>query len=223
MAKNCLVCLEKNITTIEQFSNTACDKCSIKSIAFNRYAASNIPLSYWHLEMKDFKGSKDLLDMYENVIKDLPRAYKYGLSCCVSGTHGVGKTTTVVNILKKAAHKNYSCLYTTLTDIINSLIDSPNEEKFLARKELTSVDFLVIDEFDSRHMGNSTMSTDLFGKTFEHVFRTRTQNKMPVIMCSNSPNIVEAFTGPIKQSIESLMSGIKIFTVLGKDFRKELK
>ncbi len=42
-------------------------------------------------------------------------------------------------------------------------------------------------------------------------------------MCTNSPNIVEAFTGPLKTSIESLVNGyLKIFKVMpGNDFRKK--
>jgi hypothetical protein len=63
-------------------------------------------------------------------------------------------------------------------------------------------------------------SSDLFGKTLEHIFRTRSQNKLPTIFCSNSPNPIEAFSGALKQSIESLFYKVKIIPVIGQDFRK---
>jgi hypothetical protein len=105
-------------------------------------------------------------------------------------------------------------------DIVNALIESPIEEKFIARRELMMVDFLVIDEMDPRFVANDN-SADLFGRTLEHVFRTRLQNKLPVIMCSNSPNPTETFSGAIKQSIESITSNMKMIVVISKDFRKE--
>jgi DNA replication protein DnaC len=190
------------------------------AIAYNRYADSNIPVDYWDLDMKDFRGSNSLKEVYESMSKDFVTVYKSGVSVCFAGGHGAGKTMTATCILKRACQKNYLCLYTTLSDIVNALIDSPSEEKFLARRELINSDFLVIDEFDPRFMQTET-TADLFGKTLEHIFRTRSQNKLPTIFCTNSPNPVESFTGSIKNSIDSLMSSVKIIPVIGKDFRKQ--
>lgn len=189
-------------------------------IAYNRYASSNIPVEYWDLDMKDFKGSPALKKVYDDISENLIRMYQNGGAVCFAGNHGVGKTMTTTCILKKACQKNYVCLYTTLNDIVSALIDSTNEDKFLARKELMTVDFLAIDELDSRFIG-SEGTAELFGKMLEHIFRTRTQNKMPVVICTNSPNPIEAFTGPIKQSLDSLMSRVKFVPIMDKDFRKE--
>lgn len=189
-------------------------------IAYNRYADSNIPVEYWDLSMKEFKGSPVLKKEYDAYAADLNSIYQNGSTVCFAGTHGIGKTMTTTCLLKRACQKNYVCLYTTLNDIVSALIDSSNEEKFLARKELMTVDFLAIDELDSRFIGSEN-TADLFGKMLEHIFRTRTQNKMPVIICTNSPNPLEAFTGPIKQSLDSLMSRVKLIPVVDKDFRKE--
>jgi DNA replication protein DnaC len=81
------------------------------------------------------------------------------------------------------------------------------------------VDFLVIDEFDPRHMTEGA-SSDLFGRQMEDIFRRRSENKLPLFMCTNSPNVIDSFAGPIKQSIDSLMSYATVIPVLGKDFRK---
>lgn len=131
-------------------------------------------------------------------------------------------TLTISSILKKASEKNYTCLYTTLSDIVNVLTQAGSEDKFLARKELSLVDFLAIDEFDSRFMPNEN-AADLYARTLENVFRTRSQNKMPTLMATNSPNAVESFHGSLKTSIDSLMHGyVKIFSVApGLDFRKK--
>ncbi len=132
-------------------------------------------------------------------------------------------TMTSTSILKKACHKNYACLYTTLSDMVAILTLADSTDKFASRKELMVIDFLIIDEFDPRFMPSENAS-DLFGRTLESVFRTRSQNKLPTIMCTNSPNVIESFTGPIKQSIESLMKGyVKIIPVIGTDFRKTKK
>lgn len=130
-------------------------------------------------------------------------------------------TMAVSCILKKATQKGFSGLYTTLSDIVNALTSAPNEDKFLARRELAMVDFLVIDEFDSRFMPSDN-AADLYARSLESVFRTRSQNKLPTLMCTNSPNVIESLNGPLKASIDSLMKGyIKVFPVLGNDERKK--
>jgi DNA replication protein DnaC len=191
--------------------------------AYNRYAESNIPLEYWDLKMeKDFHGDPRLYARYQTYIEDLKASYIKGDSVCFAGGHGLGKTMSGTCILKKAVQKGYSALYTTLSDIVNVLTQAGGEEKFLARRELNTVDFLMIDEFDSRFMPNEN-AADLYARTLENVFRTRSQNKLPTLMCTNSPNMVEAFNGPLRNSIESLVNGhLKIFRVMpGEDFRSK--
>jgi len=194
-----------------------------KIIAINRYVESNIPIEYWFLKMeRDFKGDPRLLARYNEYVADIKQSYIDGSSVCFAGGHGLGKTFTLTSILKKAAHKGYSCLYTTLSDIVSVLTTGSGEDKYLARKELVMVDFLVIDEFDSRFIPNEN-AADLYARSLEGVFRTRSQNKIPTLMGTNSPNPVESFNGSLKMSIDSLMKGyVKLFAVVpGKDFRKE--
>lgn len=194
---------------------------NVRLIATNRYAESNIPIEYWKLKMeKDFVGDPRLKQKYDEYVADLKQSYITGSSICLAGLHGVGKTMTVTCILKKACQKGYSCLYTTLSDIVAVLTQAGGEDKFLARRELVLVDFLVIDEFDPRFMASDN-AADLYARSLEGVFRARSANKLPTLMCTNSPNVVESFHGSLKASINSLMKGYtKVFPVLGEDIRQ---
>jgi len=219
--QSCEVCSKKEVINPEGFDGV-CPKCAIIHVAYNRYAEANIPIEYWGLKMeKDFIGNKVLLDKYTDITSDLKGHYQKGTSICFAGLHGVGKTMTATCILKKAAQKGFTCLYTNLGDIVNVLVQGSGEDKFLARRELVMVDFLVIDEFDSRFMPSEN-SADLYARTLEGVFRTRSQNKLPTLMCTNSPNIVSSFTGAMQASIDSLMKGyMKEISVFGEDIRKK--
>jgi DNA replication protein DnaC len=213
--KNCDVC-SKNGVKLDQ----ACDKCRGINTILRRYVDANIPVMYWRLDMsKHFKGEQYILDKYNEIISDLSVTYDIGICCCFAGSHGVGKTLLTTNIIKRAVAKGYSGLYVTLSDVVESIISLSNDQKVMARQKLLEVDFLVIDEFDSRHMGSDAAS-DLYGRILENVFRTRVQNKLPLLMCTNSPNVVESFDGALKKSIESLMNYVEIVPIIGKDFRK---
>lgn len=202
-------------------SNKSDDQKSIIITAFNRYFESNVPVDYWTFKMdSSFKGPAKLLEVYNDYSINLDSNFLQGKSLCLAGTHGVGKTTFSSCLLKKAIDKGYSALYTTLSDTVSALTSAPYEEKFHARKELCMVDFLVIDEFDSRFIPTEN-AAELYARTLEIIFRTRIQNKLPTILCTNSPNILETFSGTLKASIESLFVGyLKIIPVIGQDFRK---
>jgi DNA replication protein DnaC len=213
--------LQEELLAIQNSSDTLEIK-NVKLIALNRYAESNIPLEYWQLRMdKNFIGDPRLKQKYDEYVSDIKKSYITGNSICLAGNHGVGKTMTTTCILKKASQKGYACLYTTLSDIVNVLTQGSGEDKFLASRELRLVDFLVIDEFDPRFMATDN-AADLYARSLEGVFRARSANKLPTLMCTNSPNVVDSFNGPLRASIDSLMKGyIKVFPVLGDDIRKK--
>jgi DNA replication protein DnaC len=214
--KNCNECKDNPKVKV---NSGLCSACKLRNNAILRYAEANIPCKYWNLEIeKEFKGDPILLEQYRDVTKDLLVSYRNGVALCFAGGHGTGKTTAITNILKRAKEKNFSALYVNLSDIVSLTLDRNSEERSAARRELLMVDFLAIDEFDPRYM-QSEKSSDLFGKVLEEIFRNRSQNNLPVLMSTNSPNVVESFTGPIKQSIKSLMGYVKVIPVLGKDFR----
>ena len=189
--------------------------------ALSRYAQSNIPLRYWKLEFDDkFIGDKILFKKYTEITEDLHKAYSDGACICFAGEHGRGKTFVCTTILKRAVEKGYSCLYVTLNDIVANMLATSSEDKTIARRELLMVDFLVIDEFDPRYMATN-LAADLFGRHMEDIFRTRAQNMLPTFLCTNSPNVIDSFTGAIKQSLDSLMNYTTMVSVLVKDLRKE--
>jgi DNA replication protein DnaC len=215
----CSICSKREIEVAGEIDGV-CPDCSVAITAYNRYAEANIPLQYWHLKMeKDFTGDPNLLKKYNEVVSSLKEHFHKGTSICFAGNHGVGKSMTVACILKTAAKHGYSCLYTTLSDVVDTLIRS--DDRFTARRELLMVNFLVVDEFDPRMMGSEN-AADLYARTLEGVFRTRAQNLLPTFMCSNSPNVIESFTGSLKQSISSLFKGyMQTCVVLGEDYRSK--
>lgn len=188
--------------------------------AFHRYYEANIPIKYWRLDMrKHFTGDANILAYYEEMVSDIPSLYRKGTSICFAGNHGLGKTMVSTNVLKRALEKGYSGLYVNLTDIISIM---KTYDSFAARKDLIQTDFLVVDEFDPRYMPTESAS-DFYGRVFEDILRNRSQNKLPIILCSNSPNPVEAFKGSIKEGISSLWNYVDLVPVFGKDFRAQQK
>ena len=202
--KNCEICSKRNNNNIDG----TCAKCSIIIIAYNRYMESNIPIEYWPLKMNtsDFKGDIKLFNWYQNYVLDLKQSYISGSSFCLAGNHGVGKTMALCCLLKTACQKGFSCLYSDLSSIVAALIQAPMEDKYIARKELISVDFLICDESDVRFFNQSDAASDLFGRSFESIIRTRLQNKLPIILATNSTNFKEGFHSLFKDSIGSIMN-----------------
>jgi DNA replication protein DnaC len=215
--------LQDKLTTIQE-GEDAQEAKIIKLIAINRYAESNIPIEYWGLSMeKDFTGDPRLKQKYEKYIADIKQSYIDGKSICFAGGYGLGKTMTGLSILKKACLKGYSCLYTDLSTIVSILTTSSfGDEKSIARRELTMVDFLMIDEVDQRYFKASDAANETFARTLEFVIRTRTSNNLPILMATNSPQIKETFANQFKDSLGSIMSKIEMFAIMpGPDFRKE--
>lgn len=211
---NCAVCFNLKQVNLD----ARCEKCAARLIAFHRYARANIPIEFWEPSMEQFKGAELLKKIYKNSIDQLSSFYNEGWSFLLAGTHGCGKTYVSSNILKIACQKGFTCLYTTLSDVVSVLIEAPYEDKFTARKEILNCDFLVIDEIDPRFFNNGSM--ELFGKTLENMIRTRFSNKLPNIFITNSPNILEAFKGEIGASLSSLFHRVKEFSIIGNDYRK---
>lgn len=214
--------VQEKIEAVEKSSDDHALK-ALKLTAINRYAESNIPIEYWNLKMSEFKGPDVFIKIYQDITSDLRAAYVNGASICFAGPHGIGKTLVSTAILKKASEKGFNCTYTTISDVIAALTQKDSEEKFLARRELCMVDFLTLDELDPRFM-SSENSVELYARTLETIFRTRSQNKLPTFICTNSPNVVEAFSGALKASIDSLMKGyLTVVPALGDDYRKRTK
>ena len=198
VVKCCSECSIKELSLDGNFDGL-CQKCSVQHIACNRYYESSIPYEYWDLKMeRDFNGFPGLMEKYQELTKDIKKTYINGVSVCFAGGHGTGKTMSISCILKRAVQVGFTALYTTLSDAVNVLVQS--DDKFVARRELILVDFLAIDEFDPRFLPSAT-AADLYARTLESIFRTRSQNKLPTLLATNSPNVIESFSGSLKESI----------------------
>ena len=191
--------------------------------AFTRYYDANIPVDYWWRDMHDFIGPSILKKQYTDITSNIKESFKSGKKACFAGSHGVGKSYTCACILKRVVEKQYSALYVNLVDIIHVMLNSPSDIKCQAKENLLNVDFLVIDEFDTRFMGSEN-AADLFGRILEPVMRTRIQNRMPLLFCTNSIKVEGSFSGPLQASIESLMKMVSFVPIIGgQDARQMIK
>jgi DNA replication protein DnaC len=190
---------------------------------FQKYYLANIPVDYWFRDMDDFIGPNILKKYYIETITDIKNSFKTGKKAMFAGKNGIGKTTVSACILKRAVESNkYSGLYVNLADIVHVMLSTPADVKNQARDMLLNVDFLVIDEFDTRFMATEA-AADLFGRILEPIMRTRIQNRMPLFFCTNSIKVEDSFSGPLQASIGSLLKVVNLIPVIGgKDVRENV-
>lgn len=217
----------KKISIIEKKIQNDCLKCQGEGCSICRskisrikiYAEAGIPMDYWLLSFKDFKGDAKFKESVSEFLQDLNKMYEDGTSLAFVGNFGTGKTYTACCFLKSALILGYSAKYFNMSDIINDLVSSQSSSKYL--ETLIQADFLAIDEFSKRFVFPSEKSEQLFGQTLEYILRSRFQNKMPTIICSNNMDIDQVLSEDFSKAFSSLRSQyIKVFIVSGKDYRK---
>ena len=186
----------------------------------DQMSESNIPTGYWFLTMDKFEGSPKLKETVDQYIANLQENYMEGKSICFAGNQGTGKTMSSICILKSAIKKGFSAHYTTASDMLSDLSDRETNH---VRHILRHTDFLVIDELDSRFFTSDSVK-ELFSGKYENIFRYRSHNQLPTIVCTNeTENVLNVFSGPGVQSIESLNNQyLTVYPVVGKDFRKRM-
>lgn len=212
--------LEKKriIKNCKKCNGISCSICMRYCVYIDDMAKAEIPVDYWFRNMKLFYGD-DLLKkeffLYEKNIDD---KYLEGRVLCLSGHRGVGKSLTACSILKSAILKGYFSHYVTLVELVNDLMSSSSN---MYRKLLKKWDFLVIDEVDQRYF-DTINSKNLYGNHFENILRIRTQNKLPLIICTNSEDIDAIFAGEFQESFKSLKSQFfDVIPVIGHDAREK--
>ncbi len=198
----------------------ACIRCTKVHRLIDKMAESNIPIGYWFLNMKEFKGAPKLKEIVDDYITTISDKYMDGNSICFAGNQGTGKTMSSICILKEAIKKGFSAHYITASDILNEATDSRHSYNLKAL--LRDIDFLVIDELDSRFF-SSDNAKELFSGIYENIFRFRSHNTLPTIMCTNETDgILSVFHGQSVQAINSLNKQyLTIYPVVGPDFRKQ--
>jgi DNA replication protein DnaC len=139
------------------------------------------------------------------------------------GHPGTGKTFAACSILKRAVlpstgEKNsFSAFYTTMADAVSKILSSSGYE---FRSLVKYYDFMVIDELDPRFFPSQN-SMELYGNHLENILRTRVQNKLPTIMCTNSEDVNQIFSGEFGRTFQSLVSQyVRVIRAGGKDVRK---
>lgn len=198
--------LELTLANIENSDDNQENK-NIKSTAINRYHDSNLPIIFWtKLNIPD--KAKDFFDKY---VIDLNKTYYDGSSILIIGDHGSGKSIVGASIIKKACQKNYRCLYVTMETSVN-LINS--QHKTEAFDELLSVDFLMIDDLNKYYISSEAQS-ELYGRALDNILRNRIMNKLPIILCSASPNFLDSFGGATKAPLQSLFARIPKLVLVG--------
>ena len=123
---NCIVC-----------NGEGCDDCKSKTARVEKYAASNIPVTYWLLAFKNFSGDNRFFSCIKNIIENIDKFYESGKSCMFTGGLGTGKTFGATSILKKASTSGYDSLYVTMADVVSSII-SPSVDSYSYTLELTN-------------------------------------------------------------------------------------
>lgn len=198
----------------------ACVKCTKIHAFIDKMYEANIPVGYWFLTMKDFHGAEKLKELYDDYVENLKDRYMEGKALCFAGNQGTGKTMSSICILKVAIKKGFSTYYTTASDVLNNLTNYKGSSEL--REKLRTVDFLVIDEVDSRFFVSDSVK-ELFSGIYENIFRSRAHNMVPTIICTNeTEGILNVFHGAGVQSIESLNNQyLTVCPVIGPDFRKK--
>lgn len=213
----------KNIKNCEKCGGEKCEVCAGKNNRFRLYSAAGIPVRYWGLAFSDFAGDKRFGEKIKGIISDIDGFFEKGESLAFVGNLGTGKTYAGCCILKKAIVSKYDCHYTQMTEVISKTLSRKTDSNdYLSY--LTSVDFLMLDEFDPRHIFNSEKAEKLFGSTLEYVLRARFQNEIPTILCSNAEDIDEVLSSDFGIAFSSLRNMyMNVVCVSGKDFRKNVK
>lgn len=194
-----------------------CGVCIGYCSFIDKMAEAEIPADYWFRSMNGFYGDRDFGETVVAYMDDLSKQLAEGLVYCFVGHRGTGKTMAACEILKKALCGSYTAHYTTMVDAVARLL-APESHQF--RKIVRQSDFFVIDEVDQRFFP-SQGSQELYGNQFENMIRTRAQNRLPTIMCTNSEDTDQIFGGEFQKSFESLKAQfIKVIRAGGKDARK---
>ena len=219
--KNKLKSIKANmVSNCNGCSGSSCEKCSSLCSRVSIYASSNIPVAYWNLAFKDFAGDKAFFNLVKDAMQNIDRVYMDGQSYVFTGGLGTGKTFGATSILKKASVSGYKSSYVTMADVVNSIV-SPSVDSYVYMSNLNSFDFLVIDEFDSRWIFPSEKAEQMFGSSLEHILRTRFQNKLPTILCSNTPDVDSVLSGQFSKAFRSLRNEhVRSIVVSGIDFRR---
>ena len=211
--------IKKKIVERCPHCDTGCIECKSKCVRLQKYYECNIPSFFWDKSIKKFAGNKILKSKIQDRLRNIEDWYDEGTSLILVGGLGTGKSYVSCCCLKIAITSDFSALYTSMVEVITKII-SEKDTSFL--EKIINIDFLVIDEFDSRWIFPSDRSEQMFSANMEYVLRTRFQNGLPTILCSNTSNIDEVLKGYHSKAFSSLKEKYaETIYIPGGDLRKK--
>ena len=200
---------------------SGCVKCARKVSRIQKYSDAGIPTCFWTSSFSEFKGDNEYAETVRDIISNIDQKYDTGKSYMFVGPLGVGKTFGISSILKMAVCKEYTARYSSMVEVINSILSGGNSN---AVADLIKFDFLAIDEFDNRWIFPSEKSEQVFGSTMEYILRSRFQNGLPTILATNNAEVDGILTGMHGKAFSSLRNQyMETIFLSGKDFRKKNK
>lgn len=197
-----------------------CPVCHKYCSFIDRMSEASIPADYWLRRMDGWYGDAEFGEWIKGYLEGIDAAFKEGRVLCLKGDRGVGKTMAACGVLKRALRADFTAHYATLVEVVEQLTsrDAP-----AYRRLLKMTDFIAVDEVDQRFF-DTPASRQLYGNHFENVLRLRTQNGLPMVMCTNSLDLDQIFSGEFQHSFASLRSQfMDEHVILGADVRRKRK
>lgn len=184
----------------------------------DRMLKSGILEEFWDLDIKDYRGKPEVVNVLKDYMENLNNARTKGISLFLYGSNGTGKTFLGVEMLKEAIRQGYSAQFASLGGIIQALTDGwyDSNKKLLYEKKIRDVDFLMIDDVGKEMRVSKSGLTEV---VFDNLIRYRTFRNKPMILTTNSD--IESVENAYGKSIVSLLYGKFLpVKIVGQDYRK---
>lgn len=157
------------------------------------YVLANVPEKYFDFEFDKIKKKITQLEKNENEIKKIEKyisslgnAAQKGIGLCLSGPHGVAKTTIAIIILKKSIALNYRCFFWKSSEVVDFIRSGWKNEsrRIFFDYIINNVDFLVIDDI-ARLFENSGSQTEKAERLYiDQIFTKRDDKNLSTIITS---------------------------------------
>lgn len=158
--------------------------CRKNAIRDAKLYESCIPRDFWRLEPKNVKFNTEV---YKHTISaylaKLSTAHTHGYGLLFSGGNGVGKTTFLCLVLRRALKAGFTVYYTTLPDLVYHISKGLYDRTIAKRIEwyLTS-DFVAIDEVGKDKVKNQRFAAEFH---LERILKNRFDGSKPTLLASN--------------------------------------
>lgn len=192
-------------------------ECRNVFIYLKELVYARIPQEYWTLEWDNISVSpRSVKILVKKYIDNFKTAKMKGKGICFLGTNGIGKTTLMIEIAKRAILNGESIIYLTAQDYINYKMISDTDT--LYRIE-SGTEVILLDELDKPY---KKKGSDYVPAQIENLFR----NVLPrnVIVCIGANWKEEEIQEYFGDSIFSIISRkVKFLHLTGEDKSKELQ